>query len=91
MCVLDTPGVVDDGVEILTHYYRSYFVVALSAEDAMALLREDVRADGATLLSAGTPEPCSASDVPVSRYEQLKLDRKRGVRWRSGRAFFPAD
>lgn len=90
ICVLDAPALVDDGAETLTHYSRSYFVVASAPEDAISLLREDVRAEGATLLDADTPEPSSAAEVPVGRLERLTLDRKRGVRWKSGRAFFPA-
>lgn len=89
-CVLNAPVAVDDGAERLTHYSRSYFVTALTPDDALEVLREDVAADGATLLDAEAPEQSSAAAVPIGRLQRLALERKRGVCWRSGRAFFPA-
>ena len=89
-CVLNAPINSEEGSEQLTHYSRSYFVAALTPEDALDVVRADAAADGAALLDADAPEESSASEIPVSAFQRVTVGRKRGVCWRSGRVFFPA-
>jgi hypothetical protein len=89
-CALHQPVRAEEGEETLTHYMRSYFVVAASAEDALEVVREDVRQDAATLLDAEAPEERPAREVPVGLVTRWTLAKQRGVCWKSGRTFFPA-
>lgn len=90
MCTLHQPVRAEDGGETLTHYMRSYFVAAASADDALEVVREDVRRDAATFLDAEAPEERPAREVPVGLLQRWTLAKQRGVCWRSGRTFFPA-
>lgn len=89
-CALNQPVRAKEGSETLTNYMRSYFVAATSVQDALEIVREDVRQEAATMLDAEAPEERPAGDVPVGLMQRWTLTKARGVCWKSGRTFFPA-
>jgi hypothetical protein len=88
--VLDEPLLPEEGGERLTHYERHYVVAALDPDDAIEVVRADVRAERATLLDAEAPIEKRVADYPRNIVQRFLDGRARGVQWKSGRVFFPA-
>jgi hypothetical protein len=88
VCVLDEPTRGPSGEGTLTHYARSYYVSARDPDDAISLARDAERAGGATLLNFEMPRAIDARDAPDEVRPAVRGGR--GVKWRSGRVFFPA-
>ena len=88
ICVLDVAVQDPEGEGPLSHYSRSYYVVARDEEDAITLVREAERDGGATTLEFETPRPATEREIPDDVRRALRGGR--GVKWKSGRVFFPA-
>jgi hypothetical protein len=86
---LDTPVAGLDGKGSVSHYARSYYVKGRDAEDAVALVRAGERASGATALELKPPRLVREHEVPDDVRERVLGGR--GIKWMSGRVFFPAN
>ena len=85
--VLDQPQSVDDRQGPVRHYARSYYVVATDDKDAMELVRAEEERSGATLLDCESPIS-KREDLVAAEIGNRFAPGGRGVKWRSGRAFF---
>ena len=88
VCALDAPIEGPAGEGPLSHYSRSYYVVADGEDDAMALIRAEERKCLASVLDFDPPIAVDLMAVP--RDMRAALKGGRGIKWKSGRAFFPA-
>lgn len=85
--VLDAPVVAKDGKSSVSHYARSYYVVATDAADAVALIQAEERKHGGSTLDFDSPVAISVALAPLE--VRGAMMKERGVKWKSGRAFFP--
>ena len=85
---LDAPVAGLDGTGAVSHYVRSYYVRGRDAEDAIALVRAAERASGATALEHKPPRLVHEQVVAVDVREHVL--GASGIKWLSGRVFFPA-
>ena len=74
----------------VSHYMRHYLIVAEGPVAALEILRSDVEAEGASLLSADPPREVSAAELPKELQARRRGSSKQVVLWRSGRVFFPS-
>ena len=87
VCVLDAAVQGPEGEGSLSHYSRSYYVKARDERAAIALVREAEREAGATALEFEAPRPADEREVPDDVRRAVRGGY--GVKWRSGRVFFP--
>ena len=86
--VLDEPMPGPNGEGSFSHYSRSYYVIAENEDDAIELVRGEERRLGASLLESDPPVLVGEKSAPAELRKVLRGGR--GVKWKSGRAFFSA-
>ena len=85
--VLDRPVAGNEDETAISHYTRSYYVVAENEDDVLSLIRLEERESGASLLDCERPVATDPAMLPKALNRDLGV---RGVKWKSGRVFFPA-
>jgi len=88
---LGTPLRSADTGELVSNFFRSYYVWAKDPMDAVGIVSEDIVREGAQMRGYESPSARSEADFPPDLLLRAGMARSRGVYWRSGRVFYPRE
>jgi hypothetical protein len=73
----------------LSFFAQAFWVRATDPQDALTVVKDALRGDGASFVHADPPE--EHGSLPAGMKQEVGVARARGVIWKSGRAFYPPE